>query len=173
MPSGNKMSYGSFVFANLPQKIEITTERKIADQKIPNGYNAVWDFGDNGRTIKGKGEFFGANALEQFEMLRKVVQSGGVHALYLPNFGRINVVCANLILLEEDHENAVSYSFVFREVCNKNTAFAEADTLVLENECLWQIAYRTGAAIETLLELNPQIPRPDRALTAGERIALR
>lgn len=173
MPNGNKMSYGSFVFANLPQKIEITAERKIAEQKIPNGRNAVWDFGDNGRTVKGEGEFFGADALEQFETLRSVVQSGGVHALYLPNFGKIYAVCADLTLLEQDHENAVTYSFVFREVCGENIAFAETATLVLENECLWQIAFRTGAAIEKLLALNPQIPRPDRVLTAGERIVLR
>ncbi|MGN0537250.1 MAG: DNA circularization N-terminal domain-containing protein [Acutalibacteraceae bacterium] len=173
MTGGNKMSYGSFVFEPLPSKIEITTERKIAEQKIPNGNNTVWDFGDNGRTIKGEGEFFGANALEQFERLREVVQSGGSHALYLPSFGRITAVCSSLKLLEEDHDNAVAYSFVFREVCTAAVNDWKQSTAVLEGECLWQIATRTEIAVEVLLKLNPQIARPDRVLTTGERIVLR
>lgn len=173
MWNGNKMSYGNFIFSHLPAKIEVTSERKIAERKIPDAANAVWDFGDNGRIIKGEGEFFGVSALEQFENLRKVVQSGGCHVLYLPALGKITAVCSSLKLLEEDHENAVAYSFVFREVCGTETKDSEQSTTVLEGECLWQIAARTGIAIEGLLELNPQISRPDRVLTTGERIVLK
>ncbi len=173
MPGENKMSYGAFVFEHLPYQIEITAERKIIEQKIPDGCNAVWDFGDNGRIIKGEGEFFGTDALTQFKNLRCVVQSGGVHALYLPKFGKINAVCSSLKLLEQDHENAVTYSFIFREVCTAKTEPFKSNITVENGECLWQIAARTGIAVEMLLDLNPQIYRPDRVLTTGERIVLR
>lgn len=175
MHTTDKMSFGDFVFFQNPEKIEIIANRKIAKKEIPDGHDAVWDFGYGGRTVKGNGEFFGEDCTEQFKCLHDVMKRGGVHALYIPGVGKINAVFGSLTMLEEDHENAVSYAFVFTEVCGGEAIPDDTgkETFVREGECLWDIAYRTGIEVEKLLEANPNIRRADSRLQEDERIYLK
>lgn len=174
MRTTDKMSFGDFVFFQNPEKIEIVSKRKIAKKEIPNNCDTVWDFGYGGRSIKGKGEFFGSDCVEQFKYLHDVMKHGGVHALYIPGVGKINAVFNNLTMLGEDHENAVSYSFVFTEVCSRKALFDDTvkEISAQDGECLWDIAFRTGIEVEKLLQANPNIRRADTELTENERIYL-
>ena len=172
MNTDGKMSFKDFVFPLNPTFIRIYYSRKISNQKIPFGSNAVRDMGENGRVISGEGEFCGKSCIEDFERLKKVFESGGGGMLYIPSQKPIYAIFSSLELLAQDRDGVIKYSFEFNESYDKiqNTQFS--DIIADGKSSLWDISYRYGVRVDELLRLNPYVCRPDFTIEKGKRVTL-
>lgn len=55
----------------------------------------------------------------------------------------------------------LTYSFVFREVMESKRGQNLVSCVTQNGENLWDISYKYGISIDTLVSLNTQIKRPD------------
>lgn len=172
MNTDGKMSFKDFVFPINPSFIKISHSRKLSKQKVPYGNNVVFDMGGNERTVSGEGEFYGDDCIETFEKLKKVFESGGGGILYIPSQRPVYAVFSSLEMLAEDIENTVKYRFTFTESFARNTYKQDYGYIADGKNSLWDISYKYGVCIETLLELNPFVCRPDSIIENGKRVTL-
>ena len=65
----------------------------------------------------------------------------------------------------------LTYSFVFREVMEREVLDKPAVYTPSDGETLWDVSYRFDIVIDRLVALNPDIKRPDENL-GGRAVAL-
>ena len=172
MKTDGKMSYKNFIFPVNPYVIHISHVRKISEHKIPNAHNVLFDSGENARMITGEGEFFGTDCMNDFNRLEKIFHSGGGGMLYIPSQKPVYAVFDKLELIAQDTENVVKYTFRFIESFDKNKSDISETCISDGVKCLWDYAYEYGIDIETLVKANPDILRPDIAITHGKAVKL-
>ena len=79
---------------------------------------------------------------------------------------------SELELIGRDIEGVIKYSFTFIESREKKS-IKEASGMISDGRhSLWDYSYISGTDIETLIELNPDVKRPDDMIPAGRRIIL-
>ena len=81
-------------------------------------------------------------------------------------------VFKELELMAEDIEGVIRYRFVFYESFDKRLPTKYIRCIADGKKSLWDIAYENGGDIETLMETNPDISRPDMPVPAGKEVAL-
>lgn len=172
MKTDGKMSYRDFIFPNNPEIIRITHSRKISKLSIANGFDYVEDFGGGYRIISGEGEFFGENAQNDFDSLKAVFEKGGGGMLYLPSQKPVYAVFESLELIGEDIDGVFKYKFRFAESFGKTAEHKEKFYYSDGESCLWDYSYQNNISIEKLLQLNPNVMRPDKAIPYGKRVFL-
>ena len=64
----------------------------------------------------------------------------------------------------EPKPDVLEYSFVFREVMEEKQQDKAQTYTAEEGECLWDISYKFGVPIDTLVKFNPNVKRPDISL---------
>ena len=64
----------------------------------------------------------------------------------------------------EPKPNVLEYSFVFREVMEKKQTTSVTYFDCENGQTLWDVAYKTGAKIDELVRLNPDVKFPDEDL---------
>lgn len=169
------MVYKDYKWRHNPRKIEVIQDRNIKEQIIPFFGNELQDYGRKKRVIKGFGEFFGEDAIEQYNELYKVFEASGIHYLKVPGISPFLASFVSLKLIGESNPNIIKYEFEFWEyiVDNSKTVALGSDTyhIVKENDTLWSIASTYSLSIDTILKLNPQIKKPDE-LTMGQKVIL-
>ncbi len=172
MNKKDRMSYKGFIFSVNPSVIKIRHSSRLARDQIPFGSDLVRDFGRMACEISGEGELIGADCTQQFERLRDVFLEGGPGLLLLPGLEPFYAFFEKLELLEEPSDELVRYGFVF---CEDTSAKHFEDSpkrshTASEGETLWDISFKYSVPVETLLDKNPGIMRPDAVLNAGEVI---
>lgn len=169
------MQYKDYVWAHNPKIINITSERDVKESIIPYSGNEFQDFGRKKRIVKGIGEFFGSDCIDQYNALFNIFKSGTLGYLSLPNVSPFLAAFKSLKIEGKPKPDILTYSFEFWEyVKRENNAkklFKDFHE-VLENETLWDIAYLYDIKIETLLEINKNIKNPND-LSVGERVYLK
>lgn len=172
MNCDGKMSFGDFVFPNNPQQIRITRSRTVTEQRALTGDAKVNEYGKGARKITGEGEFFGEDCIYQFSRLRERFEKGGGGILYIPSQRPVLAYFQELRMIAADIGRVVRYSFVFVE-CSGNPA-NERDTYIISDgvKMLWDHSYESGIDIEVLLELNPDVKRPDVPILPGRTVKL-
>ena len=171
MKTDGKMSFKKYVFPVNPSVIKVIHRHRTAEHKIPYGLSNIQDLGDEGRIISGEGEFYGENCVNDFMQLKSVMAKGGGGMLYIPSQSPIYAVFENLELICSDIEDVVRYSFRFVESfenINQTERCIHGDG----KSCLWDISYRYGIDIDSLVLMNPHIRRPDIEIRCSERINL-
>ena len=172
MNTDGKMSYRDFVFPVNPRVIHISRSKNIGVGITPYGKDSVKELGGGHRVVRGEGEFFGNNAVNDFLRLKRVFDESGGGVLYIPSQKPFYALAKSLELTASDIEGAVGYSFCFIESFENKAE--EFPVLFIGNgkACLWNIAEMFGIAVELLITMNPQIKRPDIPVVAGERVRL-
>lgn len=171
MKTDGKMSYKDFVFPVVPYAIRISEKRNISNRIVPYGGSVVEDLGKTARVISGEGEFYGENCIGDFIRLKSVMAKGGGGMLYIPSQSPVYAVFESLELICSDSEDVVRYSFRFTESFEKSDCI-ERCIRGDGKSCLWDISYRYGIDIDSLVLMNPHIRRPDTEIKCSERINL-
>lgn len=170
------MIYKDYIWKYNPYKIEISIERNIKEHIMPFHGNAFQDYGNKKRIVKGRGEFFGIDCVQQYEDLKTVLESGGSGVLKIPGLNPFYAVFYSLNLERESRPNIVSYSFVFwEEISTLYTSSTKNDTkyhIVKYGETLWSIASTYGIKVSNLMILNSNLKTPNN-ISVGERVKIR
>lgn len=109
------MQFGSYVWSQDPEKLEISRCRET--QVAPDGAGAwtVTDLGRLGRVVKGEGAFCGATAYASLKSLELLFNAGTEQVLSLDYWGSMMAVMTELTSFEEPCYGYVRYQFTFVE----------------------------------------------------------
>lgn len=193
------MRYKDYIWPHNPATYSITYERLIASHKVPFGRYYMQDLGLSCRVMRGQGEFFGADAYEEFKRLATVFYGGGPGLLIHPIWQISNAYFTALKLEQAPLPDYVRYSFQFQErydgyseelsalsggvESGKSTGGVGASALtaetggrsavytVVSGDTLWGVALRYGVSLSELLAANPGIKNPN-LIYVGEQVVV-
>lgn len=151
-----------------PREVVFEDKQRLAELTAPYDGSVVQNLGRRSMQVKGEGELFGADCLQQFDRLLALFRSGGSGVLTIAGFKPFYAVFESLEMVGKPRSDVLTYRFVFRETPRRDS---ETIHTADEGETLWDISYRFGVEIDTLVALNPQVKRPDLPLT-GEEVRL-
>ncbi len=182
------MQYKGYVWPHNPRTYLIEYQRQIALHKVPLGRYTLQNLGLTRRVMRGEGEFFGAEAYQEFKKLASVFYLEGAGNLIHPLWQNAKAHFVELQLLQEPQEDYVRYRFCFWEdfegyetslqpvqqalpspAAAQSIPPAQQFYTVKKGDSLWGIAARYGISLARLLELNPQIRNPN-LIYAGEQV---
>ena len=155
------MRFKGFDWHHNPREITFECKRKVNEHKSPFGKAYIQDTGRNNMVIKGVGELYGTDCLEQFDALLQLFKKGGQGVLAIPKLTPIYAVFESLKILGEPKPDVLTYSFVFREVMESKTDTKSMSYIAESGETLWDISHKFNIPIDELVSLNIHIKRPD------------
>lgn len=173
------MRFKDYVWPHNPRTYSIEYERKVAVHKVPAGAYFLQSLGRTNRVLKGKGEFAGEGAYDEFKKLATVFYDDTPGLLVHPVWQNATAYFVSLSLTQEPMEDYVAYSFEFWECYDQYTAIlresgsasssasggssvsAETAYTVVSGDTLSAIANKYGMTLAGLLELNPKIKNPN------------
>ncbi|MGN0501894.1 MAG: LysM peptidoglycan-binding domain-containing protein [Ruminococcus sp.] len=147
-----------------PKEIVFECDKSVKELNSPNGTSYIQNMGRKNMIISGTGELYGNDCLEQFDRLLSLFRQGGQGVLAIPKITPVYAVFESLKIKGEPKPDVLEYSFVFREVMEEKQQDKAQDYTAEEGECLWDISYKFGVPIDTLVRLNSGVKRPDIAL---------
>ncbi len=165
------MRFSGFEWHHNPREISFECDKKVNEFIVPKNTAEVQDSGRKNMIVRGVGELYGEDCLDQFASLLALFKKGGTGVLSIENFEPIFAVFESVKLIGAPRENILTYSFVFREVMEEKERRKTALYTAQNGENLWDISYKFGVVIDELVRLNPQIKRPD-VVPDGEVIRL-
>lgn len=157
------MRFKGFSWHHNPREITFECGRKVNEHKSPFGKAYIQDTGRNNMIVKGVGELYGTDCMEQFNSLLQLFKSGGQGVLAIPKLTPIYAIFESIKILGEPKPDVLTYSFVFREVMERKTDVKPL-SYIAENETLWDISHKFDISIDELVALNIHIKRPDIVL---------
>lgn len=170
------MQFKSFIWPHNPNTFQSHLKRETVVLKYPGGGYTIQDLGTGGRTLEGKGEFFGTNAYNDFRRLAQVFCEDGAGVLYHPSWGSCTAYFTALQLLQEPQKDYVSYAFTFQAMPMTSTELAQRSVDVVAilqpGQTLDRICAVYGVSKEELLAQNPEIANP-AVLADGTKVAIR
>jgi len=120
--------------------------------------------------VRGEGEFYGADCMEQYQRLRELYQQEARGLLTLPGLPVMTAYLSGLELSADATENVVTYRFTFTQARGDDCAVSPAQWYTAtEGDTMWNIAALYDMSIDALVRMNPGISRLD-SLSAGERV---
>lgn len=159
-----KIRFKGKTWLHNPRELIFGCEKYVSENGSPLGCSYIQTTGRRNMIIKGKGELFGEDCLEQFSQLYELFRRGGSGVLSISKLSPVHAVFESLKITAEPKPDLLEYEFVFREVMENKHSDKLVWYTLSDGECLWDVSYRFGAAIEDLLELNPDFKRPDQTL---------
>lgn len=167
------MRFDGMSMRHNPEKLHISGSDHVREYRSPCFAAESVSLGRELRRIAGEGEFCGADCIEQYRALEKLLIKAKRAKLALPHMQPMYAYLKELELTAKPVENVLSYRFVFVEAQSPRPDVRETEyyLTVSEGESLWDISYAYGVSIERLTELNPQIPFIGD-LSEGERVRL-
>lgn len=156
-----------------PARLKIEDQRRYQKILPPFGEPDSLPLGRALRRISGEGEIFGADCLDRYAALEGLYLRRQTGCLMLPHMPAIYAFLSELSMTAEPIDDVLRVRFTFIEAKNPSAAAIPADgyLVALENDSLWDISYRTGVPLDTLVRLNPDIPYIG-SLTQGEKVTL-
>ena len=167
----NAMRYKGVQWRHNPREISFVCDKFVTETGTPNGTAAIQSTGRKNLRVKGKGELYGADCMEQFEQLFALFREGGVGILSVAKLSPLYAVFESLTVTGKPKPDVLTYEFTFREVMEKKRADKAVRYVAGENERLWDVSYRFNVPVETLLSLNTWVKRPDLPLN-GRAVVL-
>lgn len=165
------MRFSGYEWHHNPREIKFECDKKINELLAPNAGAIVQDAGRKNMIVKGTGELYGENCLEQFNALLALFKRGGTGVLSIEKITPFFAVFESIKLIGTPKDNVLTYSFVFREVMEEKQSNPPALYTAENGENLWDISYKFSVPIDELIRLNPEVKRPD-VLSEGEVIRL-
>lgn len=178
------MRFKGFVWPHNPSVYSIEFERKMAVHKVPFGRYRLQSLGLTRRVMRGRGEFVGEDAYEQFKKLASVFYEETPGTLTHPLWDTTSAWFVSLELEQEPRADYVRYRFEFWENDSRyqtgltkvssppgggsvgSTGASSVNTgaryhTVVKGETMWGISRRYGLSLNALIALNPQIKNPN------------
>lgn len=150
-----KMRYKTFEFEVNPKDISVSMSKNISKNSLPYSSQLCNEVGKNSTIISGKGYFVGADALEKVFSLVRVYNKKGSDFLFIPSSTPIKTYFSKLDINYSSGNNRVEYTFEFVEDSqNKSDTKDFGYTYAKNGENLFDVANRTGIAIESIVSLN-------------------
>ncbi len=165
------MRFKGFEWHHNPAQISFECDKQINELKSPNGEAYIQNMGRKNMKISGSGQLFGEDCLEQFDRLFKIFRQGGSGVLAIDGIEPVYAVFESIKILGQPKPDILEYSFVFREIMESKSKNTLSVHIAKEGENLWDISYVYGASVDRLVELNPNVKRPD-VLEEGTEVAL-
>lgn len=171
------MKFRDFVWTKNPEKLSISIARDIKEFEIPYDSAVMQDYGTKKRIISGEGEFVGERCIKTYEALSALFEDGKSGVLKLPDLPILLAKPVSLSYIATAKPNVLRYQFLFWEDFSQPVPLSTGNpfrlhyTVTEDGESLWSIANQEHVAIESLLQLNPQINWPSY-LTAGQKVVL-
>ncbi len=157
------MRFKGFSWHHNPREITFECGKKVNEHKSPFGKAYIQDTGRKNMIVKGVGELYGTDCMEQFDRLLQLFKSGGQGVLAIPKLTPIYAIFESIKILGEPKPDVLTYSFVFREVMERKTD-VKPFSYIAKNETLWDISHKFDISIDELVALNIHIKRPDIVL---------
>ena len=104
-----------------PRELSFTCDKYISEKGSPGGGSYIQSTGRKNLRIKGKGELFGEDCLEQFQRLFELFREGGSGILSIAKLSPVYAVFESLKITAAPKPDLLEYEFVFREVMEKST----------------------------------------------------
>ena len=164
------MKFKGYKWHHNPRELVFEDEKKVSELTAPFDKSVVQNAGRRNMRISGEGELYGEDCLDQFLRLLELFREGGSGVLSIAGIPSVYAVFESLKLVGRPRPDILTYRFVFRELMEERDDKLREVTAA-PNENLWDISYRFGIDIDTLVRLNPQVRRPDE-MTAGEVVRL-
>ena len=165
------MRFKGFEWHHNPAQISFECDKQVNELKSPNGEAYIQNMGRRNMKISGSGQLYGDDCLEQFDSLLRLFRQGGCGVLAIDRMEPIYAVFESVKILGQPKPDILDYSFVFREVMELKCRNSLCMHIAAEGENLWDISYRYSIPIDRLVELNPEVKRPD-VLAEGFEVAL-
>ena len=164
------MRFKGYTWHHNPRELTFENEKSVKESVAPFDKCVLQNTGRRNMKITGEGELFGADCLEQFRRLLELFREGGSGVLAIADIPSFYAVFESIKLVGKPKPDVLTYRFVFRELMEA-CGDKQRETIAAQGENLWDLSYRFGIDIDTLVRLNPQVRRPD-VLTAGEVVRL-
>lgn len=150
-----RMSYKDFTFSVNPKTLKLTHSKNVATKSIPFGTSKAREISTTTAKISGEGVFVGETARNSIHSLTRIFNDKGAGYLFLPDSTPIKAIFTKLEIHYSADDDKLHYSFEFiEEECKKMSIKDFGYTLARKNENLYDIANRTGTAVEDLFSLN-------------------
>lgn len=150
-----KMKFKDFEFPANPSVIRTELSENICEIPIFDNGSAVYNVSHNAARICCTGSFWGDERSVFAQQLKILRDSGTAGWLFLPDSSCWFVFLSELVLTDDAKKNCVSYSVSFIEKNgNKSSEYDFGFTYAMENENMFDIAYRCGTSVEELMRLN-------------------
>ncbi len=166
-----KMKFGDFEWPRNPLSIKVTNEYSHTGAVVYGKGKKIGDAIREFVVYSGKGEFAGADCLEQYKRLQREFDLGKEQLLTLPGAHPVFACFSSLQVEGEVTPDLLTYSFKFVREANEENEAKSSEYTTCDGETLFDIAHKTGVSVQKLVELNPQIKRPDE-IANGERVRL-
>lgn len=167
------MRFKGYTWHHNPKNIEVSNVKSSKEIKEPYAGSVLQSFGRKSRVIKGTGELYGSDCLQQYEILWQLYVEGGSGLLSVPEFMPFYAEFSSLSFEAQPQPDVLLYSFTFTECMqNEMPKYEESVyTVKSDGENLWDIANSFGKTVESLVVLNTQLKYPDN-LKKGEVVKL-
>lgn len=167
------MRFDGFTFGHNPSKLRIEDADSVSAILPPVAPPDSRLMGRKPRVIRGEGELYGADCIEQYAGLYALYMQARKGILSLPHMTPMTAYLKELSLTASPKENILGIAFTFIEARGESAPVSvEPYYTVRENgESLWDIAYAFGSDMDTLVRLNPKIRFIDE-LNEGEKVRL-
>ncbi len=164
--------YKGFSWHHNPKVLQIKNSKNTLNLYYPYDFETTVEMLKQGCVIKGEGELYGEDCIEQFNKLNVLFASKGEGVLSIGGMPSIVALFTKLELLCQPKENVVSYTFEFVESSSKEKSLYKASYHIASSgETLWNISNTYNIPIETLAKLNQNYKRPD-SVKAGDKVIL-
>lgn len=144
-----------------PAEISFECDKQINEIKAVSGEAYIQNMGRKNMRISGSGQLFGEDCLEQFDRLLALFEQGGSGVLAIDGIKPIFAVFESVKIIGRPKPDVLEYSFAFREVMEQKSGNIKKVHIAVEGENLWDVSYKYGISIDTLVALNPDVKRPD------------
>ncbi len=167
------MRFCGYSLHHNPAVLKIENTGNIRELSSPCCEPDSMHLGNRLRRISGEGELYGEDCIAQFRELYGLFERGERGVLVLPRMPALYAYLRELKMIAEPQENVLGYRFTFLEAQSPGRDNSIVDTYdtIAAGESLWDIGYRYGVPLETLVRLNPQIKYID-CLDENERVRL-
>lgn len=162
------MVFKSFVWPHNPKNINISIVKNSNTLYLPGLGPFVQQIGKDYKIIYGSGEFFGKNALTQFNQLSNLFSESSLPGkLLIPPIEPINAYFCELAITNQSNPEIIPYKFKFIEDTtnaignfNNNPTQNNKFYYLKNNETLWDVANKFNINIDSILNLNPNLSNP-------------
>ena len=152
------MRFMGYTWHHNPKELSIECGKTVVKFGVPYFREMLLSFSDKLITVKGVGELYGEDCLEQYKRLQRLFEKGGTGILCLPSLPAMYACFESLRMLANDKPSVITYEFKFTQSKCLDVLTKVSKTVVADGEkTLWDIAYENNTDVHTLVEFNPHI----------------
>lgn len=163
MKNYTEMKFGDYTFMHNPKTLTIKNRLTGKSSIIPNRGSYFYATAQSNCTISGEGLITGPECFKKLLLLTEVFKDEQAHLLSISPFPSINAILTELEYTLTPKENNIEIKFEFTETSTERETISKVpqSVTVSTDDTLWDISYKYGVTVESLLSINTFVKRPD------------